>query len=151
MARVLRGTPMRGFGDVCSDGPGAPWSWQRLKFTAAMCNDPYTVQGPIPAPPAPAVSLTSDAATPGAVYAGQDANGAAVYAVPQTAAENMATAKAALDQYFAKVGDVNPPADCTPWYSFLNPACGGGGSIVPWAVAGVVGLLLVGSMLGGRR
>src|SRR5882672_2629878 len=98
-----------GLGDVCSDGPGAPWSWQRIKFTASMCNDPYTVQGPIPSPPAPAVALTSNANTPGAVYAGNDSQGNAVYAVPETAAENMARTKAALDAYYAKVGAQNPP------------------------------------------
>lgn len=153
---VRRGAPMRrGVGDVCSDGPGAPWSWQRIKYTTMMCNNPYNNAGPMPSPPAPTISLTANANTPGAVYAGQDSSGAAVYAVPETAQENMDRTKAALDVYFAKVGDANPPPPpddpCAHWYSFMNPDCNGATGYV-FAAAAAVGVLVLGVALsGGRR
>jgi len=143
----------RGVGDACSDGPGAPWSWQRAKYTLAMCNNSYNNAGPIPSPPAPSVSLTPDATAPGALYAGQDSSGAPVYAVPQTAAENMAATQAALNAYYGNVGNANPPAaPCTSWYSFLDPTCPSSMNTgLVFVAAAVAGVLVVGVALGGRR
>lgn len=144
----------RGVGDTCSDGPGAPWSWQRAKYTLAMCNNSYNNAGPMPSPPAPSVSLTSDATAPGAVYAGQDSSGAPVYAVPQTAPESVAATNAALSSYFTTVGNANPPpaAPCTSWYSFLDPTCPSSlGTGLIFVAAAVAGVLVLGVALGGHR
>jgi len=65
---------------------------------------------PVVAPPAPTVSLTANANTPGAVFAGTDSSGSPVYAVPSTAAENqaaiIAAQNAAIDT--AVAGGYNP-------------------------------------------
>lgn len=114
-----------------------------------------TAYAPMPTPPAPSIALISGAAgaaTPGAVFAGNDASGNPIYGVPQTAQANMAAFKATIDQYMNQQGEATPPPpppDCTAWYSFFNPACGGG-SVLPWVVGGVAAVFLLG-MMGGRR
>jgi len=171
MARVRRGTPMRGIGaagtsvsDWCASDPLAQSFASELfhlPVTLLACpfvssNAGSTAYAPMPNPPAPSISLVSGpagAAAPGAVFAGTDASGNPIYGVPQTAQANMTAFKATIDQYMSQQGEATPPPpppDCTTWYSFLNPDCGGG-SFLPWALAGVVGVLLIGSMLGGRR
>jgi hypothetical protein len=96
-----------------------------------------------PAPPAPAVTLSTDptaADQPGAQYAGQDASGTAVYAVPETAQENMTRYKALVDQFMNDVGTKNPPTDF--WSKY--------GTVL--AIAGaVVGALVLYKGTGGRR
>jgi len=140
-------------GDTCSDGPGAAWSWQRAMYTLSMCNNPYNNAGPVPSPPAPSISLTPNAGTPGAVYAGTDSSGNPVYAVPQTPAENQAATVSALNNYFDTVGAANPPDPCTAWYTFLDPNCPSSlSSGLVFAGAAVLGLLVLGKVFsGGRR
>ena len=139
---VRQPRPMRrGLGDVCSDGPGTPFSWQRLKYTASMCNSVYN-NNPLPAPPAPAVTLTSSASDPGAVFAGTDQTGAPVYAVPETAQESQTAIADKLQNFFSGLDtQVNPAPDpnAFPWSTVL--AVGGA----------VVGALLLLNVTGGRR
>lgn len=120
--RVRRGTPLRGMGaqlstEYCQSGWSLinPIAWfggcaasdaadiyQKLQYGSAP--------PPVVSSPAPTVSLTSDATTPGAIYAGTDSSGAPVYAVPSTAAENQTAIvnaqNAAIDA--AVTGGYNP-------------------------------------------
>lgn len=175
IVRQNKSVRRRGLGDVCSDGPGAPFSWQRTKYTVMMCGtNPLTTISnaaskatsdvanavlpgqymPMPNPPAPTVTLSSDpaaASAPGAVPAGTDSSGNAVYAVPETAAENQARFKAAIDQYMNEQGDRTPPDTvCSSWASIFDPNCNTMGTAL--AIGGaVVGTLLLFNLFGGRR
>lgn len=72
--------PLAWFGGCV--GPDVAEVYQKVQYGTAP---PAVVT-----PPAPTVSLTTNAATPGAVYAGTDTSGAPIYAVPETAAESQA-------------------------------------------------------------
>jgi hypothetical protein len=103
----------------------------------AMCL-PYDVNkkatniiSPTVAPPQPKPPTFTfvTAATPGAIYAGLDASGNAVYLLPQNAQDNAAMNAEAARQFFARYSDANPPTDCTTfWNSLFNPVCSGDGS-----------------------
>lgn len=105
----------------------------------------------MPAPPVPDVTLTADATAPGAIFAGTDSSGSNVYAVPQTAQENMAAFKASIDQYMANQGNATPPdTSCSSWASIFDPNCNTWGTAL--AIGGaIVGALLLFNMTGGRR
>jgi hypothetical protein len=140
-----------GLGDVCAGGPGDPWSWQRTMFTLAMCNNPVSVLPPMVAPPAPTIALTSAPKSADSVYAGQ-AGGAAVYATPSTAAENMQAVKDNILRFYSTIDTGTPPgpSDCTGFFSFLNPLCP---SLTTgqWLLlaGGAIGLYIL--FVGGRR
>ena len=109
---------------------------------------------PMPNPPAPTVTLSSDpaaASAPGAVPAGTDSSGNEVYAVPETAQENMARFKSTIDQYMNQQGDLTPPDTvCNSWASVFDPNCSTLGTAL--AVGGaVLGALLLFNISGGRR
>jgi hypothetical protein len=96
-----------------------------------------------PIPPAPSVALTSapDAQNqPGAVYAGDAADGTPVYAVPETSGENMARFKTSVTQFFNEQGERTPPTDFMSQYGTYL-AVGGA----------IVGALLLLNATGGRR
>jgi hypothetical protein len=69
-----------------------------------------TAPPPVVTPPAPTVALTSNANTPGAVYAGTDSSGNPVYALPSTPADNQAAIVAAQNAAIdtAVAGGYNP-------------------------------------------
>lgn len=160
---IVRKQLRRGLGDVCSDGPGAPFSWQRIKYTTMLCGTSPITQlkdaastaasktvnailpgqyMPLPTAPAPTVALSTDPAAanlPGAQYAG-DEDGTPVYAVPETAQENQARYKAGIDQYMEEQGQRTPPDDFMTKY---GTALAIGGA--------VLGALLLFNATGGRR
>lgn len=148
---------LRGLGDTCSDGPGTPWTWQRIKFTALGCNSPYNnypMPSPGPGTGSPTIALSTDpaaASQPGAVFAGQDASGNAVYATPSTPQQNMTDFKASVDQYMNEMGNRNPPPagdDCSHWYSFFDSSCQKNALLM--VGLGVAGVLVLGVLVGGR-
>ena len=104
---------------------------------------------PVVPPPAPTVSLTSNANTPGAVYAGTDSTGAAVYAVPQTAAESQAAIVAAQNAAIdaAVAGGYNPAGNLplnaldlsSLWANYSGLIMLGGGVVLALVVAKSVG------------
>lgn len=157
LSLVAAGSSMAGRATGSSGHGSCSWAYWNLWPGAQLdpaCSNNYPA---MPAPPAPTVALTPDASAPGAVYAGQDSSGNAVYAVPQTAAENMAALKDQLNTYFTNVGNANPPppppaAPCTAWYSFLDPTCPSSMSTgLVFVAAAVAGVLVLGVVMGGRR
>jgi hypothetical protein len=125
-----------------------------------MCNSPGTTPYqaiPMPMPAAgtgsPTISL-STTQTADSVYAGQDSAGNPIYATPSTPQQNMADFKKSVDSYMSQIGDLNPPPPpddpCAHWYSFINPNCNGMTGIV-FAVAAALGVVVLGSVVGGRR
>ena len=148
------------------------WSWQRLMYTASMCGtNPITsatnaasaatsatmnailpgTYMPMPNPPPPGVTLTSNPNAPGAIPAGADSGGNEVYAVPQTAQDDMAAFKKVIDQYMIDQGNATPPdTSCSSWASIFDPNCNSWGTVL--AIGGaVVGALLLVNLTGGRR
>jgi hypothetical protein len=104
-----------------------------------------SVSGPLPPAPPAGISLvqgSAAASTPGAVFAGNDASGNPIYAVPETAGANMAEYAAAVAQSISNQdASNNPPVDCSgTWAQFTNSACGG--SWLPIAAGvGIVALV----------
>jgi hypothetical protein len=155
---------MRGMGaqlstDYCASGWSLldPRAWLG-GCAAADVADIYqkvqygTAPPPVVPPPAPTVSLTSNANTPGAVFAGTAADGTPVYAVPQTAAESqaaiVANQNAAIDAAIA--AGYNPygnlPVNALDLDNFWKKY----GTLVLVAGAALGGVVLLNS-LGGRR
>jgi hypothetical protein len=71
--------------------------------------------------------------------------------VPETAQENMAAFKAAIDQYMIDQGNATPPGEvCSSWLSIFDPNCNTMGTAL--AVGGaILGALLLFNLTGGRR
>ena len=132
-----------GMGDVATwcSSPAGQLPWYALPGEAlismSLCG-PMRWYGnlaealsPLPKPPVPApqtIAVTS-AGAPGAVFAGNDANGNPVYLAAQSPEENQAATKSQLDQFFSQFG---------------TSASGGSGSI-DWTPI----LLIVGGVVGG--
>jgi len=159
MPVVRAGTPMRlrrrGMGEQLSDA----WcnsAWSLLDPAAwlggCVASDYQKLQyGTPPAvvkPPAPTVSLTPNANAPGAIYAGTDSSGAAVYAVPQTAAENRqamidaqnAAYDAAVANGYNPAGNLPNPLDLSNfWSRYGTYIMIGGGAVLALVVANSVG------------
>jgi hypothetical protein len=138
--------------------------WDPIAWMTCLPHDVSKVFGgtssstlpPPPPPPPPNIALSTDpaaAATPGAIYAGTDASGNPVYAVPQTASANMAAYAAQVKQFMDDVGTANPPPDCTTtWNQLFNSACPSTGtSYLPWVLGGLATVLVLGMVLGGRK
>jgi len=104
---------------------------------------------PPPSAKPPSISLSTDpaaASQPGAVYAGTDATGAAVYATPQSPQENMTDFRAAVDQFMKEQGNRTPPSDpCGHWFSIFDSTCPGGSGWLGAALA--IGAVVGGLML----
>lgn len=164
MALVRRGRSM-GLGvaqlstDYCASG------WSLLNpvawfggCAAADAADIYqkvqygTAPPPVVGAPPPTVSLTPDATTPGAVYAGTAADGTPIYAVPSTAAENQAALiakqNAAIDA--AKAAGYNPAGNLPLNALDLDQLWKQYGTLI-LVGAGVLGGVLLLNSLGGRR
>ena len=164
MGLVQRGTPMRGLGisqlstDYCKSGWSLlnPVAWFGGCAAADVADVYQKIQYGTPPPvvgaPAPTVQLTRDASAPGAVYAGNDASGVAVYAVPSTAADNQAAlVKAQNDAIDAAIAAGYNPSGNLPvnaldldnfWKTYKT--------LILVGASAVGGLLLL-NALGGRR
>lgn len=149
---------MRGMGAALSyaDQCGQSMNWFEKAVLAPYCAPAWISQGvasvvenrsayqPLPIAPAPGVTLSSSpaaASAPGAVLAGNDAQGNPVYAVPETPGENMARFSDSVAQYFDEQGNLTP-AD-TSFFAKYQTAI-----IVGLSVLG--GLVFVNAS-GGRR
>ncbi len=145
----------RGLGATYADQCGQSMNWFEKAVLAPYCAPAWISQGAAavvenrsayeapPIPPAPTVALTSspDAQNqPGAVYAGDSADGTPVYAVPETPGENMNRFKASVNQFFDEQGQRTPPTDFMSQY---GTALAVGGA--------VVGALLLLNVTGRRR
>lgn len=166
MARVLRGTPMRGMGvaqlstDYCASGwsllnplawfggcagPDAASIYQKIQYG--------TAPPPVVGAPAPTVALTPNANTPGAVFAGTAADGTPIYAVPSTAAENQAALIAQQnDAINASVALGYNPAGNLPVNALgLSDFWNQYKTLILVGVAAVGGVMLLNSLGGHRR
>ena len=112
-----------------------------------------TAPPPVVGAPAPTISLTPDATTPGAVFAGTASDGTPIYAVPSTAADNQAALvakqNAAIDAAIAQ--GYNPagnlPLNALNLSDFWNQYK----TLILVAAGSVGGLLLLNSLGGHRR
>ena len=162
----------RGIGAVVDAGPstgGAPW-----RLTTDQCKSYWSLLDPrawfggcvgpdiadvyqkvqygtapnVVTPPASAIKLGVPGSTPGAVYAGNDANGAPVYALPSTPAEDQ---QALIDKQNAAIDAAaaagwnpagNLPLDMLTlsdfWGKFGTPLLIAGGVIGGLALVGTV-------------
>lgn len=166
MAVVRRGTPMRGMGvaqlstDYCASGwsllnplawfggcagPDAAAIYQKIQYG--------TAPPPVVAPPPPGITLTSDASAPGAVFAGNDGSGVAVYAVPSTASENQAALiqkqNAAIDA--AVAAGYNPAGNLPVNALNLSDFWSSYKTLILVGAAAVGGFVLLNSLGGHRR
>ena len=107
---------------------------------------------PVVTPPPPGITLTRDASAPGAVFAGNDSSGVAVYAVPSTASENQAALvqkqNAAIDAAIA--AGYNPSGNLPVNALDLADFWAQYKTLILVAAGSIGGLLLLNS-LGGRR
>lgn len=158
----------RGFGDLhdpnCSWQCGiCPWSLCSSCIGPCSCPsntmwDPTTVSC-IPQAVTPASKISQvivagepqanpcNSSTPGATYAGVDANGNAVYLCETSAADNqqrLLQAAMAAAQFAGT--PPTAPVDCSVWYNqLLSSSCGG--SSTPFLIGGAIVLGLVGLSL----
>lgn len=163
---VARGYGRRGIGAAAADAsvPGtATWcdqaAWYNpLAYALCIPHDLSVVGSDIASsyrganvaepgtlPPALPPGLTyvgPSADNPNATYAGVDSSGTPVYVVPQTAAQNQAANTANWQQFFANYSSANPPPS-----SFSDTLK----SLLPWVLLGVAGIVVVPSLIGGRR
>lgn len=156
-ARGLWAPAGRGLGAV----PLNQWcdqasAWNPLAYMLCLPHDVAVVYGNAtgrpnsypapPTPPPPNIKLVSTPAA-GSVYAGQDNSGSAVYAVPETATDNMARWTADVTAFFDTQGDLTPPTDtCNSWLGLFDSTCPSFTTTL-LVGAGLAALLL----LGGRR
>ena len=101
------------------------------------------LQAPPAIPPPAAPTLTTDpaaASLPGVSYAGTDSDGNPVYAVPETADQNMARYRALVADFMTQQGQRTPPS--------VTPA----GWLLPLVIGAAVlgGLVLFGGHRRGR-
>lgn len=140
-----------GSAQFCADSSSllSPFQWMCLP--SDISQKTTAVISPTVAPPAsipPSVSVVSSD-TPGAVFAGNDANGNPVYLLAQSAADNAAQNAVALQQFFSDYSTANPSTDCTSFFnSTFNPTCGA--SLMNGALA-IGGVLLALFFFAGRR
>lgn len=119
-------------GQPCYD-PNHPWwlpYWMNDTTEMACFNANPQVQAAVPQPAAPSTpqQYTTDATTPGAIYAGTDSNGNPVYMVPATPQQTQQQTVQTLTDYYAQLAanPSNQPTDCNTFFnSFFNPVCPG--------------------------
>lgn len=135
--------PVAWFGGCA--GPDAADIYQKLQYG--------TAPPPVATPPAPTVSLTPNANTPGAVFAGTASDGTPIYAVPQTAAESqaaiVANQNAAIDA--AVAAGYNPAGNFPVNALNLSDFWNNYKTLILVGAAAVGGMLLLNSLGGHRR
>lgn len=140
-----------GTAQFCADPASLLSPFQGLCLPSDISNTATKIISPTVAPPAaipPGISVVP-ASTPGAILAGNDANGNPVYVLQQSASSNAADNAAALSAFFANYSAQNPATDCTTFLnSSFNPTCGG--SLVNLALV-IGGTVLALMFFGGRR